>query len=109
MTIGPLRFDVLESRGGHTPGLVFFLEREHGLLFTSDFLLNVPSLSTEEKEHLGIYRYLLTNPNKDSRVYRDETEALKELSRDMDRDLRSKGGKFLIFPGHGKYYGVEEL
>jgi glyoxylase-like metal-dependent hydrolase (beta-lactamase superfamily II)/glycine cleavage system regulatory protein len=109
LMIGPLRFDVLESRGGHTPGLVFFLEREHGLLFTSDFLLNVPSLSTEEKEHLGIYRYLLTNPNKDSRVYRDETEALKELARNMDRNLRSKGGKFLIFPGHGKYYGVEEM
>jgi glyoxylase-like metal-dependent hydrolase (beta-lactamase superfamily II)/ACT domain-containing protein len=106
-SIGPLRFDVLESLGGHTPGLVFFLNQEFGLLFTSDFLLNVPSLTAEEKEHLGIYRYLLTNPNRDTRIYKDETAALKTMMLDLDQELRGRGGHAQIFPGHGAYYRAD--
>jgi len=108
-TIGPLAFEVLESHGGHTPGLVFYLNRECGLLFTSDFLLNVKSLTTEDKEHLGIYRYLLTNPNKDSRVYKEETAALRKMMLDLDAELRKRGGAAFIFPGHGEYYAAAEL
>jgi glyoxylase-like metal-dependent hydrolase (beta-lactamase superfamily II)/ACT domain-containing protein len=107
--VGPLLFEVLESHGGHTPGLVFFLNREFGLIFTSDFLLNVRSLSPEEKEHLGIYRYLLTSPNSDSRVYKKETAALKEMMLSLDRALRTHGGQGYIFPGHGDYYPVSGL
>jgi glyoxylase-like metal-dependent hydrolase (beta-lactamase superfamily II)/ACT domain-containing protein len=109
-SVGPLAFDVLESMGGHTPGLVFFLNREFGLLFTSDFLLNVKSLTAEDKEHLGIYKYLLTTPNRDSRVYREETAALKDLILDLNRELKAKqGGKATVFPGHGNYYSADEL
>jgi glyoxylase-like metal-dependent hydrolase (beta-lactamase superfamily II)/uncharacterized protein with ACT and thioredoxin-like domain len=107
--VGPLLFEVLESHGGHTPGLVFYLNREFGLLFTSDFLLNVRSLSPEEKEHLGIYRYLLTSPNSDSRVYKEETAALKEMMLSLDGALRAHGRQGLIFPGHGHYYPVSDL
>jgi glyoxylase-like metal-dependent hydrolase (beta-lactamase superfamily II)/uncharacterized protein with ACT and thioredoxin-like domain len=107
--VGPLLFEVLESHGGHTPGLVFYLNREFGLLFTSDFLLNVQSLSPEEKEHLGIYRYLLTSPNSDSRVYKEETAALKEMMFSLDGALRTHGGQGYIFPGHGDYYPVSGL
>ena len=102
--IGPLRFEAVESLGGHTPGLVFYLNRQRGLLFTSDFLLNVPSLSADEKEHLNIYRYLLTNPNRDTRVYMEETEALKELAQEVQQSLVPAGRKVTIFPGHGAYY-----
>lgn len=107
--VGPLLFEVLESHGGHTPGLVFYLNREFGLLFTSDFLLNVRSLSPEEKEHLGIYQYLLTSPNSDSRVYKEETAALKEMMFSLDRALRAHGRQGYIFPGHGDYYPVAGL
>jgi len=107
--VGPLLFEVLESHGGHTPGLVFYLNREFGLLFTSDFLLNVRSLSPEEKEHLGIYRYLLTSPNSDSRVYKEETAALKEMMLSLDLELRAHGRQGYIFPGHGDYYPVSGL
>ncbi len=108
--LGPLTFDVLESHGGHTPGLVFFLNRQCGLLFTSDFLLNVKSLTPEDKEHLGIYRYLLTSPNRDSRVYRKETADLREMMSALDKKMRQeKGGEARIFPGHGDYYAVQEL
>lgn len=108
-TIGPLLFEVLESHGGHTPGLVFYLNREFGLLFTSDFLLNVKSLTPEDREHLGIYRYLLTSPNKDSRIYKDETAALRKMMLDVDSELKQKGSGALIFPGHGAYYRAVEL
>ena len=107
--IGPLSFDVLESLGGHTPGLVFFLNQEFGLLFTSDFLLNVKSLRPEDKEHLGIYRYLLTSPNRDSRVYKEETKALKKMMLTLETALKARGGSAYIFPGHGDYYAVGEL
>jgi glyoxylase-like metal-dependent hydrolase (beta-lactamase superfamily II)/uncharacterized protein with ACT and thioredoxin-like domain len=107
--VGPLLFEVLESHGGHTPGLVFYLNREFGLIFTSDFLLNVRSLSPEEKEHLGIYRYLLTSPNSDSRVYKEETAALKEMMLSLDQALRAHGRQGYIFPGHGDYYPVSGL
>ncbi len=109
-SIGPLGFDVLESLGGHTPGLVFFLNKEFGLLFTSDYLLNMKSLTVEDKEHLGIYRYLLTNPNRDSRIYKQETAALKEMMLALHKDLKKrKGGNATIFPGHGDYYSAAEL
>ena len=107
--IGPLAFEVLESHGGHTPGLVFYLNREFGLLFTSDFLLNTKSLTLEDREHLGIYRYLLTNPNRDSRIYKAETAALRELMLAVDADLKKNGGAALILPGHGEYYAAAEL
>ncbi len=108
-TVGPLDFLVLESHGGHTPGLVFYLDRENGLLFTSDFLINVPSLQPVEKEHLGIYRYLLTNPNRDSAIYKDETAALKRLSLDLSGELRARGKDLIIYPGHGTQYAAAEL
>ncbi|MGE5751767.1 MAG: MBL fold metallo-hydrolase [Nitrospirota bacterium] len=107
--VGPLLFEVLESHGGHTPGLVFYLNREFGLIFTSDFLLNVRSLSHEEKEHLGIYRYLLTSPNSDSRVYKEESAALKEMMLSLDQALRDHDRQGYIFPGHGDYYPVSGL
>jgi glyoxylase-like metal-dependent hydrolase (beta-lactamase superfamily II)/uncharacterized protein with ACT and thioredoxin-like domain len=108
-TVGPLLFEVLESHGGHTPGMVFFLNQEFGLLFTSDFLLNVRSLSSEEKEYLGIYRYLLTSPNSDSKVYKEEAAALRGLMLSLNETLRAQGGQAYILPGHGDYYPVADL
>jgi glyoxylase-like metal-dependent hydrolase (beta-lactamase superfamily II) len=107
--VGPLAFEVLKSRGGHTPGLVFYLNREFGLLFTSDFLLNIKSLSAEDKEHLGIYRYLLTSPNSDNRIYQEETAALKELMLAVNDELSARKRAAFILPGHGEYYRAEEL
>lgn len=108
-SIGPLAFSVLESRGGHAPGQVFYLNSDYGLLFTSDFLINVPSLSADEREHLGLYRYLLTNPNSNTQVYREELGALGELLRALDAALSSLGRAALVFPGHGEYYRARDL
>lgn len=107
--IGSLRFDVLESHGGHIPGHVFFLNREHGLIFTSDFLINVQSLSSEDKEVLSVYRYLLTNPNSDSQIFRNETNSLRELITNLGQNLKRSGRQMTIFPGHGHYYSADML
>jgi glyoxylase-like metal-dependent hydrolase (beta-lactamase superfamily II)/uncharacterized protein with ACT and thioredoxin-like domain len=105
--IGDLKFEALESHGGHIPGHVFFLNREHGLLFTSDFLINVQSLSSEERNILGVYRYLLTNPNSDNQIYNQEIEALKEVIRKLNGELKSKNRRVTILPGHGEYYRTD--
>jgi glyoxylase-like metal-dependent hydrolase (beta-lactamase superfamily II) len=108
-SIGPLEFEVLESFGGHAPGQVFYLNKEYGLLFTSDFLINVPSLSSDEREHLSLYLYLLTNPNSNTEVFKQELSALKEIMSSLDRQLKPRGRSALILPGHGNYYPANEL
>lgn len=67
------------------------------------------SLSAEDKEHLGIYRYLLTSPNSDNRIYKEETAALKELIVTLNDELSFQKRAALILPGHGECYRAEEL
>jgi glyoxylase-like metal-dependent hydrolase (beta-lactamase superfamily II)/uncharacterized protein with ACT and thioredoxin-like domain len=107
--IGNLQFEVLESHGGHIPGLVFFLNREYGLVFTSDFLINVRSLSSDDREILGVYRYLLTNPNSDTHVYKRESEALRDVIMTLDNVLQPSGKHGIVFPGHGDYYRADAI
>ena len=104
-----LEFLVLESHGGHIPGHVFFLNKDYGLIFTSDFLINVRSLSPEDRDVLGVYRYLLTNPNSDGDLYKRESEALKELILFLDNKQKTKGRHAIVFPGHGEYYRIDSL
>jgi glyoxylase-like metal-dependent hydrolase (beta-lactamase superfamily II) len=79
-------------------GAVFFLERRHGLLFTADYMINTKNLSPEDREKLGVYRYLLTDPNRDNELFREESRALRRLAIETGA---------MIFPGHGKYYRPE--
>jgi glyoxylase-like metal-dependent hydrolase (beta-lactamase superfamily II) len=105
--IGNLVFEVLESHGGHIPGHVFFLNKEYGLLFTSDFLINVQSLSSEDRDILGVYRYLLTNPNSDQQIYKKESDNLRDVIMTLDADLKQSGRHMTVFPGHGYYYRAD--
>ena len=107
--IGNLQFEVLESHGGHIPGLVFFVNRQYGLVFTSDFLINVRSLSADDREILGVYRYLLTNPNSDTQTYKRESEALRDVIMTLDSVSRSTGNHGIVFPGHGDYYRADAI
>jgi glyoxylase-like metal-dependent hydrolase (beta-lactamase superfamily II) len=109
LKVGNLQFEVLESHGGHIPGLVFFVNREYGLVFTSDFLINVRSLSPDDREILGVYRYLLTNPNSDTQTYKRESEALKDVIMTLDSALQSSGRHGVVFPGHGDYYRADAI
>jgi glyoxylase-like metal-dependent hydrolase (beta-lactamase superfamily II)/uncharacterized protein with ACT and thioredoxin-like domain len=107
--IGDLQFEALESHGGHIPGLVFFVNREYGFVFTSDFLINVRSLSPEDREILGVYRYLLTNPNSDTQVYKEESEALRDVIMTVDSVSKASGKHGIVFPGHGDYYRADAI
>jgi len=107
LTIGNLTFEVLESLGGHIPGHVFFLNKDYGLIFTSDFLINVQSLSSEDRDILSVYRYLLTNPNSDSQVYKRESDSLRDIIIAIDAALKQSGRHAIIFPGHGDYYRAD--
>jgi hypothetical protein len=69
----------------------------------------VKSPSAEDKEHLGIYRYLLTSPRSDNRIYKEETAALKDLIVALNDELSFQKRTALIFPGHGEYYRAEEM
>lgn len=59
---------------------------------------------TERENILGVYRYLLTNPNSDNQVYTHETEALKEIISKLNKELITENRQVTIFPGHGEYY-----
>ncbi len=102
-------FFVLESRGGHVPGQVFFLSEEAGLLFTADYLLNVPSLREEERKFLSIPKFLMTSTNTNSVVFREEMRDLSAFALQLDRELQAKGKGLFIFPGHGDYYPARLL
>ena len=62
------------------------------------------SLTPSERESLGVYRYLLTNPNSDPDVFRSEMADLKALAAALGASRGKKGKDALIFPGHGEYY-----
>jgi len=102
--VGNLEFQVLESHRGHIPGQVFFLNREHGLFFSSDYLINIDSLSTEEKDYMRLPQYLMTSTNTNSRVFKEETSSLMDVIFLLDKELKRRGKSVLIFPGHGNYY-----
>ncbi|MBE0478176.1 MBL fold metallo-hydrolase, partial [Candidatus Aerophobetes bacterium] len=106
--VGSLKFEVLESQGGHVPGQVFFLNREHGLIFTSDYLINVESLSDEEREYLKLPRYLMTSTNTNSQLFREESKHLIEVIFSLNKKLKEKKSSVIIFPGHGNYYSYQE-
>jgi len=106
-SIGDLHFEVLESLGCHSPGNVFFLNRKYGLIFTADYMLNVKSLSAENRDTLNVYKYLLISPTSNGLVFREEMAALQGLMLKVNSEVRKSGRSALIFPGHGEYYSLE--
>jgi hypothetical protein len=72
-------YKVIESKGGHIPGQVFFLSYDSGLIFTGDYLLLVDSLTPGEREILNLPKFMMTSTNVDSRLFRQEMGMMKEL------------------------------
>jgi glyoxylase-like metal-dependent hydrolase (beta-lactamase superfamily II)/ACT domain-containing protein len=104
-----LDIEVLLGLGGHIIGQVFFLERQAGLLFASDYLFNMRSLTVEEKDSLGVYKYLLINPNRDAALFREESELLKAAVVGLGSALSQEGGRMLVLPGHGDWFPASRL
>ncbi|MFQ3573864.1 MAG: MBL fold metallo-hydrolase [Thermodesulfovibrionales bacterium] len=104
--VGGVTFEVLQSLEGHIKGQVFFLSEEEGLLFASDYIINYKSLTKEEKDHLGTYNFLLTNPNSNIEILTKELSSLKSIASEMAKRLIPKGKSAIIMPGHGEHFGV---
>ena len=105
--VGNLRFLVLESLGGHVPGQTFFVSPDAGILFTADYLLDLESISPEERKVLEYPKFMMVSTNVDSALFRREMEMLSSLASDIDAHARERGYHVLIAPGHGDIYGLE--
>ncbi|MBI0583747.1 MAG: MBL fold metallo-hydrolase [Methanomassiliicoccus sp.] len=102
-----LRFEVLESLGGHLHGHVFYLCPEAGLLFTGDCLINFDSLTPEMEEFSTLAKNLMTTVNVDSERARKERKALLEITGDLDSVLKGNGSRLLVCGGHGAVSTLE--
>jgi len=100
-------FFVLQSLGGHVPGQVFFVSQEAGMMFTSDYLLDVESLGPEEKRILSVPKFMMVSTNVDSALFRHEMELLTSLALRLDEE--GPEGGMIIIPGHGDYYPAKKL
>ena len=96
-----LHFEVLESKGGHLAGQLFFYEENEGLLFTSDCLLNPRTITPPRKIFGAIPNYLITSVNINSKLAAEERAALTSLAKELDAELRKKGKKLRLCCGHG--------
>lgn len=106
--VADVRFDVLESLGGHTPGCVFFLAPEAGLLFSSDYLIDLRSLSDHDRARLSVPKHLMISTNADSSIFTREMTMLQELMLEVESQLSAEGRKARVLPGHGDAYHVDE-
>jgi glyoxylase-like metal-dependent hydrolase (beta-lactamase superfamily II) len=105
--IGDLNFEALEGLGGHMHGEIFYICPEEGLLFPEDALINFKSLSHERTEYNILADYLMTSVNVDSKLAREERNALISLISEIDEKLAEKGKKCLICCGHGSISVLE--
>lgn len=105
--IGDLKFEALEGMGGHMHGEVFYLCPEEGLLFPEDAVINFKSLSLDRTEYNVLADYLMTSVNVDSKLAREERQALLSLISEIDIKLAEKNRKCLICCGHGSISVLE--
>jgi len=103
-----LKFEVLESLGGHLHGHVFFLCPEAGLMFTGDCLINFGSLTPEMEEFATLAKNLMTTVNVDSERARKERKALLEIGKELDAQAKARGQRLLVCSGHGAVSTIEE-
>ena len=89
-------------------GEIFYLCPEEGLLFPEDALINFKSLSPDRTEYNVLADYLMTSVNVDSKLAREERNALLSLISEIDGKLAEKGKKCLICCGHGSISVLED-
>lgn len=99
--IGGISFEVLESLGGHVYGQIFIYSPSHGILFTSDSLINFDSLTQERKDYSSLADFLVTSVNVDSDLAREERKALLRIAADTSETPVGERGRCLVCGGHG--------
>jgi glyoxylase-like metal-dependent hydrolase (beta-lactamase superfamily II) len=101
LTVGRLRFKVLNGLGGHLHGQIYFLCEREGLLFTGDSLINFASFTPERERYNSLAKILMTTVNVDSDAAREERIGLMRIAKEMDAEQRRRGKRCLVCGGHG--------
>ncbi len=89
---GDLTFQAAEGQGGHLPGELVLVERERGLVFTGDILVNIRELTEEQARYNHYAPYLMTSVDTDPVLCAKERRELPHLL---------GPGRWHIFGGHG--------
>ena len=89
---GDLHFEVHEGRGGHLPGEVVLIDRQHKIAFTGDVYINVHGLTAAQAEYNQYAPILMTSVDTDPKLCNAERHAILDL---LDE------GNWRIFGAHG--------
>ncbi|MDO5846643.1 MAG: MBL fold metallo-hydrolase, partial [Methanocorpusculum sp.] len=103
-----MHFEVWESMGGHLAGQLFYYEPSFGLLFTSDCILNIASITMPRKIFGAIPDYLITSVNINSKLATWERGELMKLAKELDAELREDGKRLRLACGHGAVSTYDE-
>ena len=95
---GPLTLEVYEGRGGHVRGEIVAIERNLGLVFTGDILVNIKGFTREQAAFNSIAPYLMTSVDTIPDLAREEREYLKKVL---------GPGRWNIIGGHGSVLVLE--
>ena len=106
--VADLELLALESLGGHAAAQVFYFNPQRGLIFTGDYLLDAASLSPRDRDALSVHKSLLTSTNTDSGIFAREMGMLRNFMTDVGLEQHARGGRAMVFPGHGEFYAVEQ-
>ncbi|MDD3335084.1 MAG: Zn-dependent hydrolase [Eubacteriales bacterium] len=88
-----LRFEAYEGFGGHVAGEIVWIERNEGLVFTGDVLVNLKGFIRPQAEFNRLAPFLMTSVDTDAARAAEERLVLD--------GLLEKDGAWLIFGGHG--------
>ena len=103
-----IHLEVWESRGGHLAGQLFFYEPNFGLLFTSDAILNMASLTRPRLIFGAIPDYLITSVNINSKLATEERNDLFAVAHELDAELKKSGKHIRLACGHGAVSSFKE-
>ncbi|MBQ8508005.1 MAG: MBL fold metallo-hydrolase [Clostridia bacterium] len=87
-----LHFEVYEGQGGHLPGEIVLIDYEHHIVFTGDIYINIPGMTSEQRQYNRYAPILMTSVDTDPQLCAREREAIMQ---------RLGTGKWQIFGAHG--------
>ena len=98
---GALHFEVYEGKGGHLPGEIVLIDREHRVVITGDVYVNVHGMTPEQAEYNRYAPILMTSVDTDPLLCAEER---REILASLDT------GAWQIFGAHGgkKDYSVKD-
>ncbi len=102
--IGELCFEVMEGSGGHVYGEMVFINREYGLVFTGDNLVNISGFTPERSEFNSFAPFLMTSVNIDSEKATQIRKELLSVIHDLEQDNKRP---CIICGGHGPISTLE--